>query len=62
MKGCLVLIAPFFFHQAAIAQNYVSVWQLGTPNNSQAEFAQEDGNSSAVWVVLIITFNIRGII
>ena len=47
MKGCLVLIAPLFFHQAAIAQNYVSVWQLGTPNNSQAEFAQEDGNTNS---------------
>ena len=44
MKVLLVPVSLFAFCLAATAQNYVSVWQLGISNNSQTEFAQEDGN------------------
>ena len=44
MKVLLVLVSLFAFCLGATAQNYVSVWQLGISNNSQTEFAQEDGN------------------
>ena len=32
---------------SASAQNYVKLWQVGFDDNTQVEFAQENGNSNA---------------